>query len=102
MQALALSQPLTPPHGFSGVTACLHTPEQVEVSLKAPVGPMSIGLLATLGISSMSMSCVIKDEIMGITYMDTATTSIGRVTISGLDLEAIPTGPTIEDITNCQ
>ena len=89
-------------HGFSGVTACLHTPELVEVDLKAPIGAMPIGLVATPGISSVSSSCIVKDEITGITYMDTVTTSVGRVTFSGPDLEAFPTGPTIEDITDCQ
>ena len=39
---------------------------------------------------------------MGITYMDTVTNSIGRVTISGPGLETFPTGPTIEDITDHQ
>ena len=101
-QALALVQLLTPPRGFSGVNACLHTPELVQVDLKAPVGVMPIGLLATPGISSVTSSCIVKDEITGITYMDTVTTSVGRVTISGPGLEAFPTGPTIEDITDCQ
>ena len=82
--------------------ACLHTPELVEVDLKAPVGIMPIRLLATPGISSVSSSHIVKYEIMGITYMDTITTSIGRVTISGPGLEAFPTSPTIEDITDCQ
>ena len=80
----------------------LHTPELVEVDLEVPVGIMLIELLTTLGISSMSSSHIVKDKIMGITYMDTITTSIGRVTISGPGLEAFPTGPTIEDITDCQ
>ena len=101
-QALALMWLPAPPHGFSGVTACLHTPELVEVDLEAPVGIMPIGLLATPGISSVSSNHIVKDEIMGITYMDTITTSVGRVTISGPGLEAFPTGPTIEDITDCQ
>ena len=101
-QALALVWLPTLPHGFSGVTACLHTPELVEVDLEAPVGAMPIRLVATPGISSVSSSLIVKDEIMGITYMDTVTTSIGRVTISGLDLEAFPTGPTIEDIMDHQ
>ena len=101
-QALALMQPRTLPHVFSGVTACLHTPELVEVDLKAPVGMMPIRLVATLGISSVSYSCIVKDKIMGITYMDTITTSVGRVTISGPGLEAFSIGPTIEDITDCQ
>ena len=95
-------QPPTPLHGFSGVTACLCTPELVEVDLEAPVGAMPIRLVATPGISSVSSSHIVKDEITGITYMDTVTTSVGRVTISSPDLEAFPTGPTIEDVTNCQ
>ena len=90
------------PCGFSGVTACLCTPGLVEVDLKAPVGIMPIGLVATPGISSVSSSHIVKDKIMGITYMDTVTTSIGRVTISGRGLEAFPMGPTIEDITDHQ
>ena len=43
-----------------------------------------------------------KDKLTGMTYMDTVTTSVGRVTISGPGLEALPTGPTIEDITDHQ
>ena len=42
------------------------------------------------GISSMSMSRIVKDEIMGITYMDTITTSVGRVTISGPGSGSLP------------
>ena len=101
-QALVLVQLLTLPHGLSGVTACLLAPELVKVDLKTPVGIMPIGLLTTPEISSMSSSHIVKDELMGITYMDTVTTSIGRVTISGPGLEAFPTGPTIEDVTDCQ
>ena len=48
-QALALVQLPTLLHSFSGVMACLHTPELIEVDLKVPVGAMPIGLLATLG-----------------------------------------------------
>ena len=102
MQALVLAQPPTPPWGFSGVTACLHAPELVEVELKPPVGIMPIGLVAAPGIASMSSSHIFKDELMGVTYMDTVTTSVGRVTISSLGLEAFPTGPTIDDITDLQ
>ena len=101
-QSLALMQLPTPLHGFSGVMACFHTPELIEVDLEAPVGAMPIGLVATPGISNVSSSCIVKDEITGVTYVDTVTTSIGRVTISGPDPEAFPTGPTIEDITNHQ
>ena len=72
------------------------------MELEPPVGIMPIELVAAPGITSMSSSCIIKDELTGVTYMDTVTTSVGRVTISGLGLEAFPTGPTIEDITDSQ
>ena len=50
----------------------------------------SIRLVTTPGISSVSSSHIVKDKITGITYMDTITTSVGRVTISGPGLEAFP------------
>ena len=67
-------------------------PELMEVDLEVPVGAMPIGLVVTPGISSMSSSHIVKDEITGMTYVDTVTTSIGRVAISGPDPEAFPTG----------
>ena len=72
------------------------------MDLEVPIGTMPIGLVATPWISSVSSSHIIKDEVTGITYMDTITTSIGRVALSGPDPETFPTGPTIEDITNHQ
>ena len=98
-KALVLVQPPTLPCGFSGVTACLRMPELVEVNLEPPIGTMPIGLVATLGISSMSASHIVRDEVTGVTYLDTITTSIGRVALSSPDLEAPSSGPTIEDIT---
>ena len=68
-QALVLVQLPTPPSSFSGVMACLHAPELVEVDLEAPVGMMSIGLLVTPGISSVSSS-IVKDELTVVTYME--------------------------------
>ena len=102
IQALVLMQLPTPPQGFSGVTACLCIPKLVEVELEPPVGIMPIELVAAPGIASMRSSRIIKDELTGVTYMDTVTTSVGRVTISGPGLEAFPNSPTIEDITDSQ
>ena len=99
-QALVLVWLPTLLHGFSGVTACLHTPELIEVDLEVPVGAMPIGLVAIPGISSVSSRCIVRNKITGITYMDTITTSIWRVTLSGPNPKACSTGPTIEDITN--
>ena len=60
---------------------------------------MSIGLIAAPGISSMSLSRVIQDDTTGSVYLDTFTTSIGRVVLSGPDLDASSVSPTIEDVT---
>ena len=74
-------------------------PELIEVDLEAPMGTMPIGLVVTPGISSVSTSHIIRDEVTGTMYVDTVTTSIWRVTLSGPDLEAFSTGPMIEDVT---
>ena len=50
--------------------ACLQTPELVEVALEVPLGTMPIGVVVTPGISTMSMSHIIRDEATGVTYMD--------------------------------
>ena len=98
-QALVLVWPPTLPCGFLGVMACLRMPELVEVDLEPPMGTMPIGLVATLGISSMSASHIMRDKVTGVTYLDTVTTSIGRVALSSPDLEAPSSGPMIEDVT---
>ena len=76
---------------------CLKTPELVEVEWETPMGSMSIGLVVTPSISSVSSSSVIKDDIVGLVYMDTVTTSIGRVILGSSDPSE---GPIIEDVTD--
>ena len=50
--------------------------------------------------ATMSASCIIKDEVMGVTYMDTTTTSVGQVALSGPGQKASTQGLIIEDITD--
>ena len=97
VRALALRWPPTLPQGFARVMVCLKTPEVIEVGQETPMGSMSIGLVLTQGISSVSLSHVVKDNTMGLVYMDTVTTSIGRVILGRSDLNE---GPIIEDITD--
>ena len=80
--------------------ACLQMLEPVEVDLEAPMGTMPIGLVATPGISSMSVSRIVKDEVMGITYLEHTWTCHYLCWEGGPDPEAPSTGPTIEDVTN--
>ena len=96
-RALALRQPPTLPQGFARITACLKTPEVMEVGWGMPVGTMSMGLVTTPGISSVSSSCMVKDDTTGLVYVNTITPSIGRVILGRLDLNE---GLIIEDITD--
>ena len=91
---------MTPLCGFAGVTACLWTQEPSEMASEVPHDALPIGVVATPRISTISMSRIIRDEAMGVTYVDTVTTSIGRVAFSGPDPEASSQGPTIEDVTD--
>ena len=71
--------------------ACL---EMLEVSR----GAVSMGLAP--GMSSVSSSCVTKDDITGITYVDTITTSFGRIILSNPNTNVSSMGPVIEDVTD--
>ena len=48
----------------------------------------------------MSASCIVKDEVTGVTYMDTVTTLVGRVALSGPEQETSAQGSKIQDITD--
>ena len=74
-------------------------PEPTQTSQDTFMDVMSIRMVTTAGISSVSSSRVIQDDTTGSIYMDTVTTSIGRVVLSGLDLGKSSVGPTIEDVT---
>ena len=94
-RTLALVRPPTLPRGFAGVVACLKTPGLVEVDQGMPVGPMSIGMVSNPGLSSITSSQVVKDDTMGLVYLDTVMTSIGRMVLGSTESSE---GPTIEDI----
>ena len=52
------------------------------------------------GVATINTSHIVKDEVTGITYMDTVTTSVGRVVLSGPEQDTSAQGPRIEDITD--
>ena len=49
--------------------------------------PLTIGVMLAPGVATMSTSCIVKDEGTGVTYMDTVTTSVGIVALSGPEQE---------------
>ena len=73
-------------------------PELREIDQEPPVGALLIGLVTMPGLSSMSSSHVITDDAIGLTYLDTVTTSVGRIILCKLDA-GTSMGPIIEDVT---
>ena len=67
---------------------------------EVPQDQLRIAAVLWPTMATMSASCIAKDEAMGVTYMDTMTTSVGQVALSGPKQEALTQGPIIEDITD--
>ena len=80
--------------------ACLQRSPTLEKACDVPPDPLQIAAVIELTVVMMSASCIVKDEATGVTFMDTVTTSMGRVTLSGPEQGTPTKGPIIEDITN--
>ena len=95
-----LVQEIAPPPGFMGMVACLWRDPLHMATIEAPMEPMQPEILTEPAIATMCTSCIIQDETMGAIYMDTVTTSMGRVAFSSSHVVTCSPGPTIEDITD--
>ena len=69
-------------------------------TIKAPLEPMQLEVMGKPAVAMMCASCIVQDEIMGVTYMYMVTTPMGRVTLRSSHLATQTPGPTIEDITD--
>ena len=67
---------------------------------EVPPDPLAEGVMLALGVVTMSTSCIMKDEVTGINYMDTVITPMGRVALSGPEQETSGQGAKIQDITD--
>ena len=81
-----------------GIPACLQRDQSLEGASNPDLLRMAV--LSGPAIATMSTSQIVKDEVTGVTYMDTMTTSVGQVTLSGPGQEALAQGPTIQDVTD--
>ena len=76
---LEIAQWVTPPPGFLGVMAYLQKSPLPEKAHDVPLDPLQIAAVMEPTVLTMSASCIVKDKATGVTYMDTMTTSMGRV-----------------------
>ena len=96
-QGLEVAHQWKPTPGFVDVTTCLRSQSSEEVPETPPI-PVVMGMMAALGVVTMSTSQAVWDEATEATYLDTETTSIGRVALNVPEDEVIASGPKIEDI----
>ena len=93
-------QEIIPPPGFKVVAACLQRDSLPMATIKAPMEPMQLEMMAEPAVATMCTGHIIQDETTGVTYMDTVTTSMGRVALRSSCLMDHPPRPTIEDATD--
>ena len=80
--------------------ACLRRDQSLEGVHEVPSDLLMVGVMLAPGVATMSASCIVKDEVTGVTYMDTVTTSVARVALSGPEQGTSAQGPRIQDITD--
>ena len=97
---LGIIQQVVPPPGFLGVTACLWRDQLMEGVCKVPQDPLTIEVILAPAGAMMSTSHIMRDEVTGVTYMATVTTSVGRVTLSSPKQETLAQGPMMQDVTD--
>ena len=79
------------------ITTCLRSQLSKEV-LETPPVPVMMGMMVAPGVATISTSQEVWDEATGATYLDTVTTSVGRVALNVPEDEVIVSGPKIEDV----
>ena len=100
MKVLEIAWQVTLPPDFLGVMACLRKDPSPEEAHEVPPDSLRIAAVVEPTMATMSASCIVKDEAMGVTYMDTMTTSVGSVALSNPKPGTPTKGPIIEDITD--
>ena len=75
---------------------CLQRDKSLEEVCEVPLDPLRMAVLSGPAMVTMSTSCIVKYEVTGVTYMDTLTTLMGQVTLSGPRQEALAQGSTIQ------
>ena len=95
---LEVAQQVMLPPAFVSITACVQR-DQLPEGISDP-DSLRMAVLSGPAIATMSASCIVKDKVTGITYMDTVTTLVRWVTLSGPRQETPALGPTIQDITD--
>ena len=89
----------TPP-AFRGVVAYLLRDSPSLAPVEAPLEIKSGDVMVAPTVATLSATQIVQDEATGVTYVDTMTTSVERVSLGNPCMAANLQGPMLEDITN--
>ena len=82
-QELEVVCQVMPTPSFLGLMVCLRREESLEGAHEVSPNKLVVGVMSAPGVVTMSTSCIVKDEVTGVTYMDMVTTLVGRVALNG-------------------
>ena len=99
-EPLELMHVVDPPPGFEGVTAFLWGDPSPAATFKIPLEFTQPGVAIKPTVATLYTSHVIQDEVSGVTYMETVTTSVGQVALRHIHPVTQNPQLTIEDITD--
>ena len=88
------------PVGFKEIMACLQRDLSPATTFEVPLEPTQPETMVKPVVATVCASCIVQDEAMGITYMDTVTTSMGQVALGCSCPAAQTPGLTTEDVTD--
>ena len=87
------------PLGFKEVAACLQRSSPPPAPTDTPPEARQPEMLMESTMMTMYATHIVQDEATGVTYMDTVTTSVGRVALRNPCMAATFPGPTVEELT---
>ena len=71
-----------------------------HLPLEPPMETIQPEVMVKPSMATMCTTHIVQDETTGVTYMDTVTTSMGRVALGSSHMVAHSPRPTIEDVTD--
>ena len=89
---------VTPPLGVKGVIACLLRESPPLAIIETTPEVRQLAMLAEHAVMTMYATCIVQDEVTGVTYMDTVTASVGRVALRNPHMVATLPGSTVEEL----
>ena len=92
--------PKVPPPGFREIAQSLTSGQPPQVTSKSPLELMPPDLLVGPTMATLMVTRISQDKVIGITYMDTVTASMGLVALETSHVATDHRPTMLEDVTD--